>query len=41
VSLTSHSGAIASKLRVLGHRDFPLPTGGMIPVLVKATKRVK
>jgi hypothetical protein len=24
---------------VLGHRDFPLPTGGMIPVLVKATRR--
>jgi broad specificity phosphatase PhoE len=39
VSLTSHSGAIASKLRVLGHRDFPLPTGGMIPLLVKATRK--
>jgi broad specificity phosphatase PhoE len=39
ISLTSHSGAIASKLRVLGHRVFTLPTGGMIPVLVKATRR--
>ena len=38
VSLTSHSGAIASHLRVLGHREFRLPTGGMIPVLVKATR---
>lgn len=38
VSLTSHSGAIASKLRVVKHREFRLPTGGMIPVLVKATK---
>ncbi|CAK3735647.1 Hypothetical predicted protein [Lecanosticta acicola] len=38
VSLTSHSGAIASFLRVLGHREFALPTGGMIPVLVKATR---
>lgn len=40
VSLTSHSGAIASKLRVLNHREFRLPTGGMIPVLVKATRRI-
>lgn len=38
LSLTSHSGAIASMLRVLSHREFRLPTGGMIPVLVKATK---
>lgn len=38
LSLTSHSGTIASILRVLGHREFKLPTGGMIPVLVKATR---
>jgi broad specificity phosphatase PhoE len=38
VSLTSHSGAIASHLRVLGHREFALPTGGMIPVVVRATR---
>lgn len=38
LSLTSHSGSIASILRVLGHREFKLPTGGMIPVLVKATR---
>lgn len=38
ISLTSHSGAIASFLRVLGHREFMLPTGGMMPVAVKARK---
>lgn len=37
VSLTAHSGAICSLLRVLGHREFRLPTGAVIPVLVKAT----
>ncbi|KAF2215756.1 hypothetical protein CERZMDRAFT_34997 [Cercospora zeae-maydis SCOH1-5] len=38
LSVTSHSGTIASFLRVLGHREFKLPTGGMIPVLIKATR---
>lgn len=38
LSFTSHSGAIASHLRVMGHQWFPLQTGGLIPVLVKATK---
>ena len=38
VSLTSHSGAIASLMRVIGHREFRLATGGMVPVLIKATK---
>lgn len=36
ISFTSHSGAIGSILRVLGHREFRLQTGGAIPVLVKA-----
>ncbi|KAI9831693.1 MAG: hypothetical protein M1819_004759 [Sarea resinae] len=36
ISFTSHSGAIASILRVLQHREFPLLTGAAIPVLVKA-----
>ena len=36
ISLTSHSGAVSSILRVLGHRPFPLVTGSIIPVLVKA-----
>lgn len=36
ISFTSHSGSIASFLRVLSHRTFTLGTSGMIPVLVKA-----
>lgn len=36
VSITSHSGEIRSLLRVLGHREFSLGTGAIIPVLVKA-----
>lgn len=38
ISFTSHSGSIASILRVIGHREFRLPTGAIIPVLVKATQ---
>ncbi|CAI6336036.1 unnamed protein product [Periconia digitata] len=37
ISVTSHSGEIASLLRVLGHREFRLSTGAAIPVLVKVT----
>lgn len=36
ISFTSHSGAIGGILRVLGHRQFSLVTGAVIPVLVKA-----
>lgn len=35
-SLTSHGGATAAMLAVIGHRDFPLKTGAVIPVLIKA-----
>ena len=35
ISITSHSGEIASLLRVLGHQPFSLGTGAIIPVLVK------
>ncbi|KAF8668077.1 Phosphoglycerate mutase family [Rhizoctonia solani] len=38
ISVTAHSGAISSALRVLGHRAYSLPTGGVIPVLIKATE---
>jgi broad specificity phosphatase PhoE len=38
LSMTSHSGAIASMLEVLGHRRFRLETGGVIPVVVKAER---
>lgn len=36
LSITSHSGEIASTLSVLGHIPFSLNTGAIIPVLVKA-----
>ncbi|KAJ5643524.1 uncharacterized protein N7484_006031 [Penicillium longicatenatum] len=39
LSLTAHSGAIASILKVVGHRDFPLQTGAVIPVVVQAERR--
>lgn len=38
VSITSHLGSIRTQLMVLGHRPFAIGTGGMIPVLVKATR---
>ncbi|TVY56790.1 putative phosphoglycerate mutase [Lachnellula cervina] len=38
ISISSHSGAIGSILRVLGHRSFSLGTGQVIPVLVKAER---
>ncbi|KAJ5683999.1 uncharacterized protein N7477_000344 [Penicillium maclennaniae] len=38
LSLTAHSGAITSILEVVGHREFPLQTGAVIPVLVRAEK---
>lgn len=36
ISFTTHSGSIASLLRITGHREFRLPTGAVIPVLIKA-----
>ncbi|PSS27231.1 hypothetical protein M430DRAFT_46334 [Amorphotheca resinae ATCC 22711] len=36
ISISSHSGEIASILRVIGHRTFSLGTGQVIPVLVRA-----
>ncbi|KAH6674129.1 histidine phosphatase superfamily [Halenospora varia] len=38
ISISSHSGAIGSILRVLEHRNFSLGTGQVIPVLVKAER---
>lgn len=38
VCITSHTGTIRSFLSVIGHRKFVIPTGGMIPVVVKGTK---
>ncbi|MCJ1277553.1 hypothetical protein MMC21_005366 [Puttea exsequens] len=36
VSVTSHSGAVAGVLRVLGHREFRLGTGSVVTVFVRA-----
>ncbi|KZW00321.1 phosphoglycerate mutase [Exidia glandulosa HHB12029] len=38
VSVTAHSGALNAAFRVMGHRDYGIPTGGVVPVLLKATK---
>lgn len=38
VSITAHSGTIKSFLRVVGHRDFDLLPGGMIPVIIRAER---
>jgi broad specificity phosphatase PhoE len=38
LSLTSHSGAIASILGAVGHRAFKLETGGVIPVFLRAER---
>ncbi|KKK22363.1 hypothetical protein P175DRAFT_067575 [Aspergillus ochraceoroseus IBT 24754] len=40
LSLTAHSGAITSILNVVGHREFPLATGAVIPVLVRGVRRL-
>ena len=39
ISISSHSGEIAALLAVLGHRQFSLSTGQIIPVLVKGEKK--
>jgi len=38
LSMTAHSGAIVSLLEVVGHREWGLETGGVVPVLVKGVK---
>lgn len=40
ICVTSHSGSIRASLLVLGHRQFSVGTGGMIPIFVKGTKIV-
>lgn len=37
LSLTAHSGAIVSVLEAIGHREFRLATGGVLPAVVKVT----
>ena len=41
VSVTAHSGIIRAILEVVGHREWPLETGGMMPVVVKAVQHPK
>jgi hypothetical protein len=35
LTISSHSGSTSSMLKVIGHREFRLPTGAMIPAVVK------
>ncbi|KAH7887396.1 histidine phosphatase superfamily [Phlebopus sp. FC_14] len=37
ICITSHGGFIGAFLRVSGHRSWPLQTGGVIPVVIKAS----
>ncbi|KZS97486.1 phosphoglycerate mutase-like protein [Sistotremastrum niveocremeum HHB9708] len=39
ISVTAHSGAIRAMLYVLGHPPVALPTGGVIPVVVRITTK--
>lgn len=38
VSVTTHQSVIRAILGLTGHRPFQIPTGGMIPVLIKGTR---
>ena len=37
ISITAHGGTVAAILANIGHREWRLQTGGMIPVVVKGT----
>lgn len=39
ISTTTHAGTIRSFIVVFGHRRFTISTGGMIPIVVKATRQ--
>ncbi|KAK6460591.1 phosphomutase [Scheffersomyces coipomensis] len=39
ISITSHAGTIRAFITVIGHRKFTIPTGGMIPIVVKGTRK--
>jgi len=38
VSLTAHSGFINGLIAVTGHPKYALPTGGILPMVVKCTR---
>ncbi|KAF8605277.1 hypothetical protein BDV93DRAFT_521617 [Ceratobasidium sp. AG-I] len=37
ISITAHSGIASMILRIIGHRSYPLPAGGVVPVVIKVT----
>ncbi|CAE6452328.1 unnamed protein product [Rhizoctonia solani] len=37
ISITAHSGVAATILQLIGHPSYPLPSGGVIPIVIKAT----
>ncbi|CAE6414689.1 unnamed protein product [Rhizoctonia solani] len=37
ISITAHSGVAATILQLIGHRNYPLPGGGVVPLVIKAT----
>lgn len=39
ISTTSHAGTIRSFITVLHHRHFTISTGGMIPIVIKGTRK--
>jgi broad specificity phosphatase PhoE len=39
VSITAHGGTVAGILDNIGHRTYNLQTGGVLPVVVRGTKR--
>jgi broad specificity phosphatase PhoE len=39
INITSHSGAMQALFRAVQHNDFKPKTGGMVPLLVKATEK--
>lgn len=41
VSITSHAGMIRAFISVIGHRKFTVPTGGMVPVVVRAERKYR
>ncbi|CAH2350552.1 putative probable phosphoglycerate mutase ARB_03491 [[Candida] railenensis] len=40
INVTSHAGTIRAFLTVIAHREFAISTGGMIPVVVKGTRKI-
>lgn len=39
ILITSHAGTIRSFITVIGHRKFTIPTGGMIPIVVRGERK--